>query len=554
MEATAETATRLRVDQIQPGNNPRRHFDQKALDELASSIKAQGVLQPILVRPVEGGYQIVAGERRWRAAQMAHGETYEIPVFIREMTDAEANAAATNENVIREAMSPAEEAEAAARILGDCAGNKQEAAARLGWTVSTLEKRLSLMNCSQWVRDVLTERKIQLGHAELLATATKEKQDQVLKKLLSLPKLPSISDFKAQLEQISKSLASAIFDKTQCAGCQYNSSNQQALFADSIKEGHCTNSACYDGKTESELLGRSDALREEYPVVRIVKPGDNFAVVKIVSEGKNAVGPEQSKACRGCANFGAAVSAIPGSAGNVYKDQCFDPVCNAKKVAAFIKSQQPEPEPAKETDKKSASSTKPAQKTVKEKVEVQDSTRVKEYRVKVWRKMMLTEMMSQKEKNLIVLLALGISDMGRLISGSKLSQAFQKLTGQQLENRMDLLAIATSLESASPEVLDRLHIALAASVEGGIEERNLVQVLKFLNASVEKHWKMNEEYLDLLTKSEIEAVADEIGLKAHIGEKFASLMNGKKADLIKELLKTEGFVFEGKVPKNMQLP
>lgn len=553
MQEAIETATHLRVDQIQPGANPRKHFDKDALEELANSIKAQGVLQPILVRPVEGGYQIVAGQRRWTAAKMAHGETYEIPVFIREMTDAEADAAATNENVIREAMSPSEEAEAAAKVLGNCAGNKTEAAARLGWTVSTLEKRLALMNCSQGVRDALTERKIQLGHAELLATATKEKQDQVLNKLLEMPKMPSISDFKAQLEQISKSLASAIFEKSQCAGCQYNSSNQQALFAESISDGHCTNSACYDRKTESELLGRSDALREEFPVVKIVKPGENFAVIRIVSEGKNAVGPEQSKACRSCANFGAAISAIPGSVGNVYKEQCFDPVCNAKKVAAFIKSQQPAPETAKETGKQ-ATDTKPTQKTVKEKVEVQDSTRVKDYRTKIWRKMLVSELMSQKDKNLIVLLAVGICGLGRLISGNKLSQAFNKLTGDSVKNSTDILAIATALQNAKPEMTERLHMALAASIEGEVEVRQLTQILQFLNASVEKHWKVNDEYLDLLTKSEIEVVADEIGLKAHMGEKFSSLMSGKKADLIKALLATEGFVFEGKVPKNMQLP
>lgn len=557
MEAVLEQPVQKDVPSIIPANmlrlgsyNPRRWLDPVKLQELAEAIKAQGILQPILVRPVEGGYEIIAGQRRWRAAQLI-SETFEVPVFIREMTDEEAIAASTNENVIREDMSPAEEAEAAAKVLGDCSGNKEEAAKRLGWTVTTLEKRLALMNCSENVRTALVERKIMLGHAELLATATKEKQDQVLSKIMTLPKLPTVQEFKAQLEQISKSLEAAIFDKADCAGCQYNSSNQGSLFGESIHSGHCTNGACYDDKTTQELDARVAKLKEEYPVIKIVKPGENHTVIRIVAEGKNAVGEEQAKACRGCANFGAAISSIPGSVGNVYRDHCFDTACNTKKVAAYIKSQQaPVQEKAKPQANQSTEKPKAAEKPA---TEVQDSTRVKEYRIKTWRAVLKAELMAQKDKNQFVLIALGISGYGRWISGNKMSQAYKKLMGGEGLTTTNLFEVASKLESAPEDAVELLNTALAASIESDIEVRQMGEVLQFLGAKLEKHWRIDAEYLDLLTKSEIELVADEIGLKATIGDKFSSLMAGKKADLIKSLLNTEGFEFEGKVPKNMNL-
>lgn len=554
VENTINPPAFLQVGLLKQGRyNPRRHFKQEALQELADSIKVQGVLQPILVRPVGDGYEIVAGHRRWTAAKMAHGESYEVPVFIREMTDEEAEAAATNENIIRDGMSPSEEAEAAAKILGNCAGNKDEAAKRLGWTVSTLEKRLALMNCSDAVRQALTEEKILLGHAELLATATKDKQDIVLNKLVGLAKLPSVPEFKAQLQQFSKALTSAIFDKKDCAGCQYNSSNQGALFSEAISDGHCTNASCFDEKTDAELALRSEALKDEYPVIKIVKPGENFSVIRIVAEGKNAVGDEQAKSCRGCANFGAAISNIPGSVGNVYKDQCFDPVCNSKKVAAHIKSQQAPVQEKTNQGEAKAKSGKPAEKSEKPATVVQDSTRVKEYRVKQWRSVMKSELMKQPEKNRSLLIALAVSGHGSWISGSKMSQAFAKVIGEAAPGISAVAQTAQKLHSASKDKLDLLTLAITASIEDQADESKLKGILEFLDAKLETYWQINETYLDLLTKSEIELVADEIGLKAHIGEKFSSLLSSKKPELIKALLATEGFVFNGKVPKNMNL-
>lgn len=555
-----QAQTTLKVSQIVQGQNPRRFFDEKEMAELESSIEAQGVIQPIAVRPLGDVYEIVAGERRWRASKKVFGDDYDLPVIIREMSDVEAAAASANENMIRASMSPSEEAEVAAKILGQHNGDYDEAAKRLGWSRNTLEKRLSLMQCSQIVRDALSSRKITLGHAELLATATKDKQDLVLEKLLKLANLPSITDFKQQLEQISKSLGSAIFNKDECAGCQFNSTNQSQLFAEAISNGHCTNSQCYDLKTEAELVVRQEALKDDFPTVRIVRPGANFLQIKIVSEGATGVGTEQAKACRGCSNFGAAVSAIPGSVGNVYKDQCFDTACNSTKVAERIKADKAAV--AEKPKAKAPTSGKDAEKSADKtevkaeavaKVTVTDSTRVKEYRVKQWRKMLVKELFSNEEKNKLVLLSLGICGLARHMSSSKLSQAFNKLTGQTVStgSQNQFLNVANALSTASDEAKAKLHQALAASVEDQIEERNLREILTFLQVDMTKHWKLNKEYLDTMTKSEIDVILDEIGLKTHVGAGYAKLMGGKKDEIVKAALEVAGFDYEGKVPKVM---
>lgn len=109
-------------------------------------------------------------------------------------------------------------------------------------------------------------------------------------------------------------LDNAIFDKKDCAGCQHNSSNQSVLFAEAIAGGKCTNKACFESKTEGELQARAKALQDEYQVVRIVRPGENFTTTPLVVDGpKRASGEEQAKACRTCQNYGAAVSAVPDS-------------------------------------------------------------------------------------------------------------------------------------------------------------------------------------------------------------------------------------------------
>ncbi|MDT8760751.1 ParB/RepB/Spo0J family partition protein [Sphingomonas psychrotolerans] len=151
-----------------PGQ-PRRHFDEAALDDLAQSISARGLIQPIVVRPHGHSYQIVAGERRWRAAQRAR--LHEVPVLVRELSDAETMEIALVENIQREDLNAIEEAEAYSRLIGEF-GHTQEALARLVHkSRSHVANLLRLLDLPQPVREMVVNGAIEMGHARALIGA-----------------------------------------------------------------------------------------------------------------------------------------------------------------------------------------------------------------------------------------------------------------------------------------------------------------------------------------------------------------------------------------------
>jgi ParB family transcriptional regulator, chromosome partitioning protein len=151
-----------------PGQ-PRRHFDEAALNDLAESIASRGLIQPIVVRPHGHSYQIVAGERRWRAAQRAR--LHEVPVVVRELSDAETMEIALVENIQRQDLNAIEEAEAYARLIGEF-GHTQEALARLVHkSRSHVTNLLRLLDLPQPVRQMVIEGAIEMGHARALIGA-----------------------------------------------------------------------------------------------------------------------------------------------------------------------------------------------------------------------------------------------------------------------------------------------------------------------------------------------------------------------------------------------
>jgi len=160
----------LSVGSISPHpEQPRRHFDDAALDELAHSIGARGVIQPIVVRPKDGRYQIVAGERRWRAAQRAH--LHEIPAIVRDFTEAETLEIALVENLQREDLNAVEEAQAYSKLIGQF-GHTQDALARLVHkSRSHVTNLLRLLDLPKAVLDHVVQGHIQMGHARALIGA-----------------------------------------------------------------------------------------------------------------------------------------------------------------------------------------------------------------------------------------------------------------------------------------------------------------------------------------------------------------------------------------------
>ncbi|MFD1610225.1 ParB/RepB/Spo0J family partition protein [Sphingomonas tabacisoli] len=160
----------LAVSELEPHpEQPRRHFDEDALDELARSIEARGLIQPIVVRPHEGRYQIVAGERRWRAAQRA--QLHQVPVIVREFDEAETLELALVENIQREDLNAIEEAEAYRKLI-DRFGHSQEALGRIVHkSRSHIANLLRLLDLPAAVRTMVADTRLSMGHARALITA-----------------------------------------------------------------------------------------------------------------------------------------------------------------------------------------------------------------------------------------------------------------------------------------------------------------------------------------------------------------------------------------------
>lgn len=165
---TGERLTQLGVDQLQPGKyQPRTRMDQTALTELSNSIKTQGVIQPILVRPIsDNRYEIVAGERRWRAARMA-GLT-QVPVIVKDIPDSQAIAAALIENIQREDLNPLEQATGIQRLINEFGLTHQSAAEAIGRSRTAVTNLLRLLDLAPPVRELLADGKLDMGHARAL--------------------------------------------------------------------------------------------------------------------------------------------------------------------------------------------------------------------------------------------------------------------------------------------------------------------------------------------------------------------------------------------------
>jgi len=155
------------VDQIQRGSyQPRIHFDPEALQELADSIAAQGVVQPVVLRQVASGYELIAGERRWRAAQLIG--LHEIPAVIRDLDDRSAAAVALIENIQREDLNALEEARAFQRLIDDFALTHQQVAEAVGRSRAAVSNFLRLLDLGDEVQSYLVAGELEMGHARAL--------------------------------------------------------------------------------------------------------------------------------------------------------------------------------------------------------------------------------------------------------------------------------------------------------------------------------------------------------------------------------------------------
>ena len=176
----ANPVTELPISSIRPNpHQPRKDFDDAALRDLAESLRQSGLLQPVVVRRMGDGYQLIVGERRWRAAKMAGIER--IPAIVREATDSESLELALVENLLREDLNPIEEAEAYQRLLAEFGWTQEELAQRVGRDRSTVANCLRLLKLPEPIQTDLRTGRLTMGHARALLAVTSEAEQLALR-------------------------------------------------------------------------------------------------------------------------------------------------------------------------------------------------------------------------------------------------------------------------------------------------------------------------------------------------------------------------------------
>ncbi len=175
----------LPLEFLQSGQyQPRQHIDEKSLQELADSIQEQGVMQPILVRPIAANkYEIIAGERRWRASQLAQKD--HIPAIIKELDDQTAIALALIENLQREDLNPMEEAEALQRLQQEFKLTQEEVAKAVGKNRATVANMLRLLKLDHKVKQQLAQNQLEMGHARALLSLENSQQKTLANEVIS---------------------------------------------------------------------------------------------------------------------------------------------------------------------------------------------------------------------------------------------------------------------------------------------------------------------------------------------------------------------------------
>ena len=180
-EAEPSAANDLLVDEISPNRlQPRSYFDDKKLEELVTSIEEHGVLQPVVVQKADSGYELIVGERRWRASKKLGLK--KIPAVIREVSDAQSLEIAIIENIHRQDLNPIEEAEAYARLANEFALTQEMVAKKVGKSRTAVANTLRLLKLSRKIKEDLISEKISMGHARALLGLENSKQMEILRK------------------------------------------------------------------------------------------------------------------------------------------------------------------------------------------------------------------------------------------------------------------------------------------------------------------------------------------------------------------------------------
>lgn len=547
------------LSQIQASNfNPRQHFDMSELNELADSIKEDGVITPILVRPMQqhDSYEIVAGERRWRASHIAGCEF--IDCKIEEMDDKTAIRRATKENLEREDMSAIEEAYAAQTALTLEDNNRKAASQVLSWSESKLSKRLLLLNLSKSAQLALMRKEIKLGHAELLTSLTVDNQDNAVTSIIE--KGITVSELKGKLLQFAYKLDTAIFDTANCIACVHNTTSQFSLFSDNIGEGCCTNPPCWDEKETTQFSYVKKSIEEDYNVVYLDIERMNSSYNYLFAE---KMGGEQYTQCQQCGKCGALISTQRETIGEIEENVCFDTDCYKEKIT--VKKETPSLDDVKTiaTDNKSK---KDKNKSGTKKVaDNKPPKKVLEFRTKLFKSIISKELIGNRHMMTAMNACILLESLPKQHSGTEIIKTLQasfKLpfivnTHSAYDRYKTIPKLLALSETELTEIIAFCTSVIISAGDNNFDlsqaDKSVEVIMETIKPDLADHFTLDKAYLECNQKTGIIAILKESGFAQWLDTKddnkgtFAKLSK-ITVSVILDTFNKSGFPIQGFVP------
>lgn len=558
--------------------DPRRGRNKGRYESMKNSILAQGVLQPILVRPTgdpDVPYEVVYGHTRFDIS--CEIDAPDIPANIRELTDAQARVIAGTENLQRADLTPIEEAYHVVELLTDCNNDFVEVGKITGWSRTKLESRVLLSKCCDDVAEALVQGQIKLGHAELLAPMTEADQREICARIIE--RNLTVVQTRERLAQMTPVISTARFDTTGCQNCEHNSGRYNDLFDTSVGDAKCQNTSCWTSKNAELIEVRLIEASKEYGVVYTDTTLPDGSYVLLEENGPDGVGAQQLAACTSCASYGAVVKTSAGQEGNLAGGHCFNKTCHEEHKAAYTAlianataTPQPqdnpqavatgEPETARlgaTTSKKPA--TAAASKSSKPK-EVKKS--IKKEAFSLYSRMAAQAIQNSPEYTLAIAIVSLYLEMKTDLPQDVQSR-LQKAAGfPSSVYGTERVKVEASLAKRPVAELQGILAELASSTvfrrdsadqfEKSVPGAQALEVIKAAQLDPVDHFEMSEAYLNALTKAGVVADCKASGFEARYDEvkgakEFAKLASGKVDDLVKAILDFTDFSWVGFLPE-----
>ncbi len=529
---------------------PRSSIDLGPMENFRENIKANGLINPITVtlRP-EGGYYRLAGQRRQLACEDLGYQT--IAANLREgLSESEIQAILLAENLHREDLPPLDEADTFARFLET--QPMAELLAFINREQSYVQRRLKLRQLSDAVRKKLRKKEIPLAVAEQLACLPAEKQGDILS-LVEDQKLNAVQLSNLLMQQKSRELKMATFDTEECLSCIHNSAGQADLFAPEVTGlGHCLNADCWRIKERTkgdelikqiEAMGPRAVLTEKQAVGIADLPPDVDATQSLMHNGAE-LGESNLADCQSCQFLVVFVSAR----GHLLQQNiCTQKTCYQERSQAFRKDNR-EQKRTKTQHGKSKKKTPPAQEkgtpTALKMTAKHAPSRVKEFKRKRYDAFLKDRFVKESDENILRLAFIAMSDSTwssyqparailKELSGQSDGEPFSLKT-LELTRGLEINALMQGLGRLAAHVIEKLPIET-------VEQMIFID----LKHNSEALFSVEKDYLSLLTKVEIEATIDEIGLAGYLdakGRSLKKLANKPKASFIEGILNS-GFTF-----------